>query len=123
MQQIKQQINSGLSEWDTLINSLSRSCPGGCCGVDPVNYGDYLRFRDQLKAELQTAMRFLLAKGSFRPAAAAALDRQPRAGSKMDVLLSAAPAEAPKGSQLFAVVANVACWHFSDMPDQPDDVR
>jgi hypothetical protein len=59
MQQVKQQINSGLSQWDTLISSLERSCSGGSGGENPVNYGSYVQFRNQLKAELQTAMRFL----------------------------------------------------------------
>jgi hypothetical protein len=59
MQQIKQQINSGVSQWDTLINSLARSCSGGSSGVNPVRYGDYVRFRDLLKKELETATRFL----------------------------------------------------------------
>jgi hypothetical protein len=59
MQQVKQQITSGLSQWDTLINSLDRSCSGGSGGENPVNYGSYVQFRDQLKAQLQTAMRFL----------------------------------------------------------------
>lgn len=59
LENIKQQINSGLSQWDTLINSLARSCEGGSGGLDPVNYGNYLRFRDKLTTELQTAMRFL----------------------------------------------------------------
>ena len=55
----KQQINSGISQWDTLINSLSMSCSGGPHGQDPVNYGNYVRFRDVMKERLQTAMRFL----------------------------------------------------------------
>jgi hypothetical protein len=59
MQPIKQQINSGLSQWDTLISSLDRSCSGGSGGENPVGYGSYLQFRDRLKTELQTAMRFL----------------------------------------------------------------
>jgi hypothetical protein len=55
----RQQINSGLSQWDTLINSLAASCSGGPSGENPVNYGNYVRFRDVMKERLQTALRFL----------------------------------------------------------------
>ena len=54
-----QQINSGLSELDALINGLHMNCAGGRAGEDPVYYGRYVAFRDNLKAELQTALRFL----------------------------------------------------------------
>ena len=54
-----QQINSGLSELDALINGLHMNCSGGPAGVDPVYYGRYVAFRDNLKTELQTALRFL----------------------------------------------------------------
>ncbi|GAB9084629.1 hypothetical protein [Bradyrhizobium diazoefficiens] len=59
IQQIKQQIISGLSQWDTLINSLHDSCEEGSHGQDPVNYGNYLRFRDVFEERLKTALRFL----------------------------------------------------------------
>ena len=59
MERIKQQIGSGLRDWDTLINSLNDSCSGGPHGEDPVNYGNYLRFRDILKERLKTTLRFL----------------------------------------------------------------
>jgi hypothetical protein len=55
----KSKIITGLGQWDTLINSLSLSCSGGAHGEDPVNYGNYLRFRDVLKERLLTAIRFL----------------------------------------------------------------
>jgi hypothetical protein len=58
-QRIKQQINSGLSQWDTLINSLAGSCSGAPSGVNPVSYGNYANFRNILKERLETAMRFL----------------------------------------------------------------
>jgi hypothetical protein len=55
----RQQIETGLSQWDALIASLSRSCSGGSGGVHPTNYGNYVRFKDSLNERLQTAMRFL----------------------------------------------------------------
>jgi hypothetical protein len=54
-----QQIKSGLSELDALINGLNMSCSGGPHGENPVSYGSYVAFRDNLKAELLTALRFL----------------------------------------------------------------
>jgi hypothetical protein len=54
----KQQINSGLGEYDAMINGLHNSCSGGCCGTDPVSYGAYVQFRNDLKTRLQTAMEF-----------------------------------------------------------------
>jgi len=59
MEKVKQEINTGLSQWDTLISSLSLSCSGGEHGENPVYYGRYVAFRDILKTQLQTAMRFL----------------------------------------------------------------
>jgi hypothetical protein len=53
-----QLINSGLSELDALVNGLHQSCSGGAHGVDPVYYGRYVAFRDNLKTELQTPLRF-----------------------------------------------------------------
>ena len=53
-----QQIKSGLSELDALVNGLNMSCSGGPHGENPVSYGNYVAFRDNLKAELQTALRF-----------------------------------------------------------------
>jgi hypothetical protein len=53
------QINSGLSELDALIDGLHMNCSGGRAGEDPVYYGRYVAFRDNLKTELQTALRFL----------------------------------------------------------------
>ncbi|AYG57820.1 hypothetical protein [Rhizobium jaguaris] len=55
----KQQIDSGLSQWDTLISSLAGSCPIGAHGTDPASYGAYQRFRDVVKAQLQVAVQFL----------------------------------------------------------------
>lgn len=55
----KKLINSALNQWDTLINNLNDSCEGGPHGEDPVNYGNYLRFRDLLKERLRVALRFL----------------------------------------------------------------
>lgn len=54
-----QQINSGLSELDQLIDGLHDNCSGGAHGVDPVYYGRYVGFRNDLKTQLQTALRFL----------------------------------------------------------------
>jgi hypothetical protein len=54
-----QQVNSGLSEYDALINGLHENCSGGPHGEDPVSYGAYVAFRNNLKTELQTALRFL----------------------------------------------------------------
>jgi hypothetical protein len=54
-----QQINSGVSEYDALINGLHENCSGGAHGEDPVSYGAYVAFRNNLKTELQTALRFL----------------------------------------------------------------
>jgi hypothetical protein len=34
-----QQINSGVSSYDALINGLHENCSGGARGQDPVNYG------------------------------------------------------------------------------------
>jgi hypothetical protein len=64
LEAVKQQINTGLSHWDKQINDLSKSCSGGSGGQDPVNYGNYARFRDQLKTELETTMRFLPLPGA-----------------------------------------------------------
>jgi hypothetical protein len=55
----RKKINSGLSQWDTLINSLAGSCSGGAHGIDPVSYGNYVQFRNQVKERLQTALRFI----------------------------------------------------------------
>jgi len=54
-----QLINSGLSELDVLVNGLHLSCSGGSNGEDPVYYGRYMAFRDNLKTELQTVVQFL----------------------------------------------------------------
>jgi hypothetical protein len=54
-----QQINSGLSELDVLVNGLHENCSGGSHGEDPVGYGAYVGFRNNLKTQLQTAQRFL----------------------------------------------------------------
>lgn len=54
-----QQINSGLGEYDALINGLHENCSGGAHGEDPTSYGSYVAFRNNLKTELQTALRFL----------------------------------------------------------------
>jgi hypothetical protein len=54
-----QQINTGVSQLDALINGLHNSCSGGASGVDPVSYSNYVRFRDVLKERLETAKRFL----------------------------------------------------------------
>jgi hypothetical protein len=54
-----QQINSGMSELDTLVNGLHDSCSGGAHGVDPVYYGRYVSFRDRLKERLDTVIQFL----------------------------------------------------------------
>jgi len=54
-----QQINSGLNELDLLVNGLHMNCSGGAHGEDPVYYGRYVAFRDKLKTELQTGLRFL----------------------------------------------------------------
>jgi hypothetical protein len=59
IQQVKQLINAGLTDWDALINSLAASCSGGSHGEDPVNYGNYVQFRNDLKTQLVTTMRFL----------------------------------------------------------------
>lgn len=55
----REHINAGLAEWDKLIDSLHQSCPGGPHGFDPVNYGLYVAYRNYLKTQLQTALRFL----------------------------------------------------------------
>ena len=54
-----QQITSALGEYDALINGLAQNCRGGAHGEDPVSYGNYVAFRNNLKTELQTAIRFL----------------------------------------------------------------
>jgi hypothetical protein len=58
IQQVKQQINAGLGQWDALINSLASSCSGGSGGENPTNYGNYVQFRNDLKMQLQTSMRY-----------------------------------------------------------------
>jgi hypothetical protein len=55
----RQHINSALTQWDTLINSLSLSCSGGEHGEHPVNYGNYVMFRNELRERLKTALLFL----------------------------------------------------------------
>jgi hypothetical protein len=55
----KQQILSGLSDWNTLVSSLHMSCEEGPHGEDPVNYGNYVRYRDQLAERLRITLRFL----------------------------------------------------------------
>jgi hypothetical protein len=52
-QRIKQQINSALSQWDTLINGLAGSCSGGGSGQNPVSYGNYVNFRNILTHLIQ----------------------------------------------------------------------
>ena len=54
-----QQITSGLTEMDSLINGLAGNCEGGPHGEDPVSYGNYVAFRNSLKTQLQTAIMFL----------------------------------------------------------------
>src|SRR5262249_41017513 len=54
-----QQINAGVSAYDALINGLHENCSGGAHGEDPVSYGAYVAFRNNLKTQLQTALRFL----------------------------------------------------------------
>ncbi|MGL3104698.1 hypothetical protein [Bradyrhizobium sp. BR 1432] len=54
-----QQVNSGLGQYDSLINGLHENCSGGAHGEDPVNYGGYVAFRNNLKTQLETAIRFL----------------------------------------------------------------
>jgi hypothetical protein len=53
------QINSGLGELDAMIDGLHQNCSGGAHGVDPVYYGRYVVFRNDLKTQLQTVLRFL----------------------------------------------------------------
>ncbi|MGO7981464.1 hypothetical protein ACC691_26520 [Rhizobium johnstonii] len=55
----KKYTNDALSQWDNLIYALNDSCAGGPHGVDPTNYGNYVRFRDVMKERLRTALRFL----------------------------------------------------------------
>jgi hypothetical protein len=54
-----QQINFGLGELDVLVNGLNGNCSGGAHGEDPVSYGNYVAARNNLKSQLQTAIRFL----------------------------------------------------------------
>lgn len=54
-----QQVNSGLGQYDALINGLHENCSGGSHGEDPVSYGGYVAFRNNLKTQLETALRFL----------------------------------------------------------------
>ncbi|MCK1302943.1 hypothetical protein IVB33_29060 [Bradyrhizobium sp. 24] len=54
-----QQLNSGLGQYDSLINGLHENCSGGAHGEDPQSYGAYVAFRNNLKTQLETALRFL----------------------------------------------------------------
>ena len=54
-----QQITAGLTELDALVNGLAGNCSGGPHGVDPLSYGSYVSFRNNLKTQLQTAIMFL----------------------------------------------------------------
>lgn len=54
-----QKINAGLVEYDGLVNGLERNCPGDRSGVNPQSYGAWVTFRNNLKTELQTALRFM----------------------------------------------------------------
>jgi hypothetical protein len=54
-----QHIKTGLSEYDALINGLALSCSGGAHGENPVSYGNYVEFRNNLKTELNTIIQFL----------------------------------------------------------------
>jgi hypothetical protein len=54
-----QQITAGLTDLDALVNGLHLNCSGGEHGEDPVSYGSYVAFRDNLKTQLQTAIKFL----------------------------------------------------------------
>jgi hypothetical protein len=56
---VLQKVNSGLSEFDTLVSSLHENCSGGPHGEDPVNYGAYVGYRNSLRDRLETAKRFL----------------------------------------------------------------
>jgi hypothetical protein len=55
----KKYIEAGLSQWDALINSLSRSCSGGSGGDDPTYYGRYVGYRNQVRERMLTVLRFL----------------------------------------------------------------
>lgn len=54
-----QQINSGVSDYDKLINGLHENCSGGAHGENPVSYDRYVAFRNNLKTQLETVLRFL----------------------------------------------------------------
>jgi hypothetical protein len=54
-----QRINIGVSEYDALIDGLHENCSGGAHGVDPISCGAYAAFRNNLKTQLETALRFL----------------------------------------------------------------
>ena len=54
-----QQIGSGVSALDGLVNGAHNNCSGGASGVDPVSYGSYLAVRDTIKAKLEVARELL----------------------------------------------------------------
>jgi hypothetical protein len=55
----EQLISSGLSELDALVDGLHQKCVDGTQAVDPASYGAYVAFRNNLKMQLQTPLRFL----------------------------------------------------------------
>jgi len=54
-----QQINSGLSELDALVNGLHMTCSGGAHGEDPVNYGGLKEIKATVKAKLDVVKLIL----------------------------------------------------------------
>jgi hypothetical protein len=54
-----QQISSGVSALDGLVNGAHNNCSGGASGVDPVSYGNYLALRDTIKAKLEVLRELL----------------------------------------------------------------
>lgn len=54
-----QQIGSGVSALDGLVNGAHNNCSGGASGVDPVSYGSYLALRDTIKAKLEVVRELL----------------------------------------------------------------
>jgi hypothetical protein len=48
----RQQIIAVEGELETIIKRVHNNCSGGCCGVDPVNYGGLNKIKAAVKSEL-----------------------------------------------------------------------